>query len=162
MLFCIIMVKLQMITKKSWSCLKILERFVGKIEEQLPQKTVGRQLANCWPTVGQLSADCHLLPFTKIFCQQLVDCRPTVGSMSVICWPIISWEPLLNTRKALARREEHCISTRNETLSLESTILFRFFRDQSPCNLLCLGFVGTKPLTIPSIHPCSEKSMTNL
>ena len=41
----------------------------------------------------------------------------------------------------------------NETFSLESAILFRFFRDQSPCNLLCLGFLGTKPLTIPLHHP---------
>ena len=72
--------------------------------------------ANSQPTVGRLSADC----------------RPTVGSMSVICWPSVGWEPLSNTRKASTHREEHCISTRNETFSLESTILFRFFRDQSP------------------------------
>ena len=98
----------------------------------------------------KMSADCRLPPFTKIFCQQSADCRPTVGSMSVICWPSVSWEPLSNTRKASTRREEHCILTRNETFSLESTILFRFFRDQSPLNLLCLGFLGTKPLTSSS------------
>ena len=90
--------------------------------------------ANSRPTVGRLSADC----------------RPTVGSMSVIGWPSVGWEPLSNTRKASTRREEHCISTRNETFSLESTILFRFLRDQSPLNLLCLGFLGTKPLTSSS------------
>ena len=106
----------------------------------------------------KLSADCRLPPFTKIFCQQSADCRPTVGSMSVICWPSVSWEPLSNTRKASTRREEHCILTRNETFSLESTILFRFFRDQSPLNLLCLGFLGTKPLTIPSHHPRSQEA----
>ena len=98
--------------------------------------------ANSQPTVGRLSADC----------------RPTVGSMSVICWPSVGWEPLSNTRKASAHREEHCISTRNETFSLESTILFRFFRDQSPINLLCLGFLGTKPLTIASHHPRSQEA----
>ena len=97
---------------------------LGKSEEQLPQKTVGRLLVNSRPTVFRLQ------PFMKIFCQQSADCRPTVGSMLVICWPSVGWEPLSNTRKASARREEHCISTRNKTFSLESTILFRFFRDQ--------------------------------
>ena len=33
-----------------------------------------------------------------------------------------------------------------------------FFRDQSPRNLLCLGFLGTKPLTIPSHHPRSQEA----
>ena len=96
--------------------------------------TVGRQSANCWltvvyrilrkssansrPTVGRLSADCWL----------------TVGSMSVICWQSVGWEPLSNTRKASPCREEHCISTRNETFSLESAILYRFFRYQTPHN----------------------------
>ena len=46
----------------------------------------------------------------------------------------------------------------NETFSLESTILFRFFRDQSPHNLLCLSFLGTKPLTIPLHHPRSQEA----
>ena len=40
----------------------------------------------------------------------------------------------------------------------ESAILFSFFRDQSPRNLLCLGFLGTKPLTIPSHHPRSQEA----
>ena len=94
--------------------------------------TVGQQSADCRPTVGQLSADYHLPPFTKIFCQQSADCWPTVGSMSVICWPSVGWEPLSNARKASAYREEHCISTQNETFSLESTILFRFFKYKTP------------------------------
>ena len=113
---------------------------------------------NCQPTVGQQSADSWP---TVVYCllrKSSANSRPTVGSMSVICWPSVGWEPLSNTRKASARREEHCISTRNETFSLESTILFRFFRDQSPRNLLCLGFLGTKPLTIPSHHPRSQEA----
>ena len=124
--------------------------------------------ADCWPTVVY-----HLLRKSSANSQPTVgrlsaDCRPTVGSMSVICWPSvgrllvdslpIGWEPLSNTRKALARREEHCISTRNETFSLESAILFMFFRDQSPRNLLCSGFLGTKPLSIPSHHPRSQEA----
>ena len=120
---------------------------MGKSEEQLPQKTVGRLsftafYENILPTVGRL----------------LAVCRPTVDSMSVICWPSVGWGPLSNTRKASARMEVHCISTRNETFSLESAILSRFFRDQSPRNLLCLGFLGTKPLTIPSHHPRSQEA----
>ena len=109
------------------------------------RRLLRKSSANSRPTVGRLSADC----------------RPTVGSMLVICRPSVGWEPLSNSRKASARREEHCISTRNETFSLESAILFRSFRDQSPRNLLCLGFLGTKPLTIPSHHPRSQEA-TNL
>ena len=33
-----------------------------------------------------------------------------------------------------------------------------FFRDQSPRNLLCSGFLGTKPLSIPSHHPRSQEA----
>ena len=131
------------------------------------QPTVGRQSANCSPTVGQLFADSRptvgRLSFTAFYENRLPTvgrllavCRPTVGSMSVICWPSV--ESLSNTRKASARREEHCLSTRNETFSLASAILFRFFRDQSPRNLLCLGFLGTKPLTIPSHHPRDKEN----
>ena len=46
----------------------------GKSEEQLPQKTVGRLLANSRPTVGQ----------------QLANSRMTVGRQSADCWPV-SW-----------------------------------------------------------------------
>ena len=47
---------------------------VGKNEEQLPQ-----------PTVGRLSADCRLPPFTKIFCQQSADCWQHVGNLLAAC-----------------------------------------------------------------------------
>ena len=36
---------------------------------------------------------------------------------------------------------------------------FGFFRDQSPRNRLCLGFLGTKPLTIPSHHPRGQEAV---
>ena len=139
----------------TWRYDQILDKFLTwtdfeeKVKNSSPKKlsadcrpTVGQQLANSRPTVGRLSADR----------------RPTVGSMSVICWPSFGWEPLSKTRKASARREEDCISTQKETFSLESAILLRFFRDQSPRNLLCLGFLGTKPLTIPSHHPHSQEA----
>ena len=45
--------------------------------------TVGWQSPNCWPIVGQLSADCRLPILRKISASS----RPTVGRMSVICWP---------------------------------------------------------------------------
>ena len=109
------------LSANSWPTVGRLS-FTAFYKNLLP--TVGRLLAVCRPTVGRLS----------------LNCRPTVGSMSVICWPSVGWEPLSNTRKASARREEHCISTWNETLSLESAILFRFFREQAPRNLLCLRF----------------------
>ena len=166
----------------TWSTTKVKQcnKKRGKSEEQLPQKPAGRLLAklsanswptaavgrqsaknlsdDCWPTVGRLSFTAFYKNLLPTVGQLLAVCRPTVGSMSVICWPSVGWEPLSNTRKASARREEHCISTRNETFSLESTVLFRFFRDQSPRNLLCLGFLGTKPLTIPSHHPRSQEA----
>ena len=69
----------------------------GKNEEQLPQKTVGRLLADSRltvgrqstdsrPTVGRLSADCRLPPSTKIFCRQSADCWPHVGNLLAKCW----------------------------------------------------------------------------
>ena len=148
----------------TWSTTKVKQcnKKRGKSEEQLPQKPAGRLLAklsanswptaavgrqsaknlsdDCWPTVGRLSFTAFYKNLLPTVGQLLAVCRPTVGSMSVICWPSVGWEPLSNTRKASARREEHCISTRDETFSLKSAILFRFFRDQSPRNLLCLGF----------------------
>ena len=136
-----------------------------KVNNSSPKKpsadcwpTVGQRLANSWPTAGRLSFTSFYENLLPTVGRLLAVCRATVGSMSVICWPSVGWEPLSNTRKASARREEHCISTRNETFSLESAILFRFFRDQSPRNLLCLGFLGTKPLTIPSHHPRSQEA----
>lgn len=48
--------------------------FMGKNEEQLPQKTVGRLLG---PTVGQQSDDSGLTVG-----QLLADSRPTVGRLS--------------------------------------------------------------------------------
>ena len=45
---------------------------MGKSEEQLPQKTVGRQLDDSRTTVGGLLADCRLAHFTKIL---LAACR---------------------------------------------------------------------------------------
>ena len=46
---------------------------LGKNEEQLPQKTVGRLWANSRPTVGRQSANSW----------------PTVGRQSANCWPIV-------------------------------------------------------------------------
>ena len=69
----------QILVNRSFSCDVTsfpVATFVGKSEEQLPQKTVGRLsftafYENLLPTVGRL----------------LAVCRPSVGSMSVICWP---------------------------------------------------------------------------
>ena len=84
------------IMSKDMAFFHILYKYsqLGKSEEQLPQKTVGRLLVNSRLTVGQQLANSpptvfRLPPFTKIFCQQSADCRPTVGSMSVICWPSV-------------------------------------------------------------------------
>ena len=96
--------------------------------------------ANSRPAVGRQLANCQLTAVYRLLWKSSANSRPTVGSMSVICWPSVGWEPLSNSRKVSACREEHCILTRNETSSLESAISFRFFRDQSPRNLLCLGF----------------------
>lgn len=86
---------------------------LGKSEEQLPQKTVGRllvnsrpsvgqQLAHSGPTVGQLLGNSQ--PTVGLL---LAVCRPTFGSMLVICWPIVGWEPLSNARKASQGRTLH-------------------------------------------------------
>ena len=106
--------------------------------------TVGRLLADCWPTVGRLSFTAFYENRLPAVGRLLTVCRPTVGRMSVICWPSVGWEPLSKTRKASARREEHCISTRNETFSLEFAIV--------------LVFLGTNLLAIPSHHPRSQEA----
>ena len=116
-----------------------------------------QQSANSRPTVGRLSFTTFYENLLPTVGRLSADCWQHVGNLLAKCRPI-GWEPLSNTRKALARREEHCISTRNETFSLESAILFMFFRDQSPRNLLCSGFLGTKPLSIPSHHPRSQEA----
>ena len=97
---------------------------MGKNEEQLPQKTVSRQLDDSRTTVGPLSAE--------------NPCR-------------IPEKPQL-AGKNIAYRREMKLS------HLSPPYCFGFFRDQSPRNLLCLGFLGTKPLTIPSHHPRSQEA----
>ena len=142
-----------------------LENWLAK---QKKWRTAPKKLsADCWSTVSWQSANCWPTVVYRLLRKSSATSRPTVNRLSadcwqhvgnLICWPSVGWEPLPNTRKASARREEHRISMQNETFSLESTILFRFFRDQSPRNLLCLGFLGTKPLTIPSHHPRSQEA----
>ena len=56
----------------------------GKNEEQLPQKTVGRLLANSRPTVGQRLANSR----TTVD-RQSDDSRPTVGQLLADCWPTV-------------------------------------------------------------------------
>ena len=134
-----------------------------KVKNSSPKKLSADSrptVADCWPTVGRQSA--HSRPTVG---PQSANCWPIVGQLSANCWQHVGnllakcrLRTLSNTRKVSARREEHCISMRNESFSLESAILFRFFRDQSPRNLLCLGFLGTKPLTIPSYHPRSQEA----
>ena len=97
--------------------------FSEKMKNSSPKKLS----ADCWPTVGRQSTDSRPTVVYRLLRKSSAGSRPTVGRLSVICWPSVGWEPLSNTRKASARREEHCISTRNETFSLESAILFWFF-----------------------------------
>ena len=115
------------------------------VSEKVKNSSPEKLSADCWPTVVY-----HLLRKSS------ASSRLTVGRMSVICWPSVGWEPLSNTRKASARREEHCISTRKKLSHLSPPYCFGFFKDQSPRNPLCLGILGTKPLTIPSHHPRSQ------
>ena len=112
------------------------------------QPTVGRQSANCWPIVGQLSADCRLPLLRK----SSASSRPTVGQVSVENPCRIPEMPQL-AGKNIAYRREMKLS------HLSPPYCFGFFRDQSPRNLLCLGFLGNKPLTIPSHHPRSQEAV---
>ena len=48
--------------------------------------SVGRLSANSWSTVCQQLAHCCLPPFTRIFCQQSADSWPFVGRLSADCW----------------------------------------------------------------------------
>ena len=57
---------------------------IGKNEEQLPQKTVGRLLANSRTTVDRQSDDSR--PTVD---RQSANCWPTVGRLSCNCWPTV-------------------------------------------------------------------------
>ena len=106
---------------------------------------------DCWSTVGQLSFTAFYENLLLTVGRLLAACQWFVGQVSVEnpCW--IPEKPQLAGKNIAYRREMK--------LSLfESAILFSFFRDQSPRNLLCLGFLGTKPLTIPSHHPRSQEA----
>ena len=129
--------------------------------------TVGQQSAHCWLIVGQLSADCHLLPFTKIFCQQSADCGPFVGRLSADCWPFVGrlsadcWQHIGNL---LAKCRLRTPVEYQKSLSSQGRILHIDAKCPPYClgflwtNLLCLGFLGIKPLTIPSHHPHSQEA----
>ena len=118
-----------------------LENWLAK---QKKWRTAPKKLsADCWSTVSRQSANCWPTVVYRLLRKSSATSRPTVNRLSadcwqhvgnLICWPSVGWEPLPNTRKASARREEHRISMQNETFSLESTILFRFFRYQTPHN----------------------------
>ena len=146
---------------------------MGKSEEQLPQKTVGRllansrpavgqQLADSWTTVGRQSTDSRPTVGRLSFTAFSPSSRPTVGRLSAHCWPHVGnllvenpcripEKPQL-AGKNIAYRREMKLS------HLSPPYCFGFFRDQSPPKLLCLGFLGTKPLTIPSHHPRSQEA----
>ena len=77
-------------TKFNLMDLNVLSNSIlGKNEEQLPQETVGRQLANSWPTVRQLSFTAFYENLLPTVGRLLAVRRPTVGSMLVICWPSV-------------------------------------------------------------------------
>ena len=103
-------------------------RFIGKSEEQLPQKTVGRQLA-----------DCHLPLFTKIFCQQSADCWQHVGNLLARCQ--------LKTRQIPEKPQ-----------LAGKKIGYRCEMKLSHLSPPYFGFLGTKPLTIPLHHPRSQEA----
>ena len=52
-----------------------------KVKNSSPKKLS----ADCWPTVGRLSANCRLALFTKIFCRQSADCWSFVGRLLAAC-----------------------------------------------------------------------------
>ena len=139
---------------RMWLISEAQQKQMPKSREKVKNSSPGKLLAYSRPTVGRLLFTAFYENLLLAVGRLLAVCRPTVGRMSVICWPSVGWEPLSNTRKASARREEHCISTRKES----PPYCFGFFRDQSPRNLLCLGILGTKPLTIPSHHPRSQEA----
>ena len=63
-----------------------LNRQLGNCEEELPKKPVGRLLADCWLTVGRVSADRRPTGFPQNIDYQSADSRPTNDRQSADSW----------------------------------------------------------------------------
>jgi len=55
------------------------------VSDKGSQPTLGQQIIDMRPTVGQLLAE----DFRKSGKRQLADCQPTVGRLSADCWPTV-------------------------------------------------------------------------
>ena len=124
--------------------------------------TVDRQSTDSRPTVGRLSADCRSPPSTKIFCRQSADCWPFVGRLSADCWPHVG-NLLAKCRLRTLVEYQKSLSSQGRTLHIDEKWNFLTWVRHIVLvfvgtNLLGLGFLGTKPLTIPSHHPRSQEA----
>jgi len=134
----------------SQHCYKYIQRyFDGKSEEQLPQKTVGRLLANsrptvgrqsdnCWPIVGQLSADCRLPLLRK----SSASSPPTVGRLSADCWPHVG-NLLAKCRLRTLIEYQKSLSSQGRTLHIDAKWNFLTW-----VRHIVLFFLGTNLLAI--------------
>ena len=61
-------------------------RETGNCEEELPKKPVGRLSADCWPTVGHLSAGRRPAGFPQNIDYQSADSRPTNDRQLADSW----------------------------------------------------------------------------
>ena len=105
----------------------------GKNEEQLPQKTVGRLLANSRPTVGQQSdrqsddsrptvgqllADCRPTVVHRLLRKSSAGSRPTVGRLSADCWPHVG-NLLAKCRLRTLVEYQKSLSSQGRTLHID-------------------------------------------
>ena len=125
--------------------LEKVDCLMGKNEEQLPQ-----------PTVGRLLADCHLPPFTKIFCQQSADCWPFVGRLSADCWQHVG-NLLAKCRPTVGRQSADWLRApvkyQKSLSSQGKNIAYR--REMKLSHLsppYCLCFLGTNLLAISYVQ----------
>ena len=87
----------------------LLSDLYGKNEEQLPQKTVGRLLANSRTTVDRQSDDSRPTVVYHLLRKSSAGSRPTVGRLSADCWPHVGnllakcrWRTLVEYQKSLS------------------------------------------------------------
>ena len=92
---------------------------IGKNEEQLPQKTVGRLLANSWPTVRRQLTDSRPTVVYRLLRKSSAGSRPTVGRLSADCWPHVS-NLLAKCRLRTLVEYQKSLSSQGRTLHIDA------------------------------------------
>ena len=116
-------------------------KYLGKNEEQLPQKTVGRLLADSRTTVVY-----------RLLRKSSAGSRLTVGRLSADCWSPVG-NLLAKCRLRTLVEYQKSLSSQGRTLHIDAKWNFLAW-----VRHIVLVFLGTNLLAIPSHHPRSQEA----